>query len=99
MLLFSAHTHCIIISIITGFPYAGETSYGKMISYDFLFSCIQVIFRFLLSNQFSILLISEDNIVKDPKIVCFFCYRILENNNIHQITSMTFSGLNSLVLL
>lgn len=33
----------------------------------------------------------------------FFCrrrrYRILENNNIHQISSMTFSGLNSLVLL
>lgn len=28
-----------------------------------------------------------------------FVCRILENNNIHQISSMTFSGLNSLVLL
>ncbi|KAK2904440.1 relaxin receptor 1 isoform X3 [Channa argus] len=34
-------------------------------------------------------------------ISCFFVffYRILENNNIHQISSTTFSGLNSLVLL
>ena len=33
-------------------------------------------------------------------VVCCCCrHRILENNNIHQISSMTFSGLNSLVLL
>lgn len=28
-----------------------------------------------------------------------FCCRILENNDIHQVSPMTFSGLNSLVLL
>lgn len=36
---------------------------------------------------------------KTETISCVFCCRILEHNNIHQISSMTFSGLNSLVLL
>lgn len=68
------------------------------------------IVSFFLSTSFSCYIIHRTYLywggfirINDPKIrrkqhpVCLF--RILENNNIHQISTMTFSGLNSLVLL
>lgn len=59
---------------------------------------------FLLSFYYTFLLMLfhlhqySANEAETVSCVCS-CFRILENNNIHHISSMTFSGLNSLLLL